>query len=79
MFSQVRRLSASVLTVAAVWNLGAVTCSAHPDHPVKFVSSDSVLHYVLEPEHALPLVVLAVAAWWLSRAVAVRLAARETV
>ncbi len=77
MFSQVCRLSTSLFTVAAVWNFGAVTCSAHPDHPVKIVSSDSVLHYILQPEHGLPLVILAAAAWWLSRTLAGRSSARK--
>lgn len=77
MYSQVFRLPTSVLTIAAVWNLGAVTCYAHPDHPVTVVSSDSVLHYVLQPEHALPMVVVAAAAWWLGRAFSRKLSTRE--
>ncbi len=77
MYSQVQRRFASILSIAAIWNLGAVTCSAHPDHPVKIVADDSSLHYLLQPEHALPFVLLAVAAYWISRSYSVKLAARK--
>lgn len=64
---------------ALVWNLGALECLAHPDHAVQIVSSGSVLHYFVQPEHALTLAVFAVAMWWLSRAVKTQLADRVTV
>jgi hypothetical protein len=57
------------------WNVGVSTCLAHPDHPVQVGSSDSLLHYFVQPEHALPFVVFAVAIWWISRIAKPRLLA----
>jgi hypothetical protein len=61
---------------ALVSSFGSSACFAHPDHPVQVVSNDSALHYFLQPEHALPLVVFAVAMLWISRCVKAHLAAR---
>ncbi len=55
---------------SAFWGLVAMAfangmtsqvCLAHPDHPVQVGSGDSVAHYILQPEHSLPAVVLALA------------------
>ena len=65
-------LSATVL----VWSVGSSACLAHPDHPVQVVSSSSALHYFIQPEHALPLVIFAVAVLWISRTVKTLLTTR---
>ncbi len=70
------KLSLGLAACAFVWNSGVSTCLAHPDHPIQVVSSESLLHYFVQPEHALPLVVFAVAMWWVSRTVKPLLLAR---
>lgn len=70
------KFTCSLTSVALIWNIGVSTCFAHPDHPVQVGSSDSLLHYFIQPEHALPLAIFAGAMWWLSRMVKPRLMAR---
>lgn len=57
------------LASALTWGMAASTSLAHPDHPVQVGLSDSLLHYFVQPEHALPLGVFAVAMWLISRSV----------
>jgi hypothetical protein len=66
----------SLISGAVVWNSSLSTCWAHPDHPLPVGSSDSLLHYFVQPEHALPFAVFAVAMWWISRLVKSALSAR---
>ena len=61
---------------ALIWNMGVSTCLSHPNHTVQIGASDSVLHYFVQPEHALLLVVFAFAMWWISRTVSTLLKAR---
>lgn len=67
MISRTGILFARLLAGVGVWNAGAVGCFAHPDHPLVIVPGSSPLHYFVQPEHALPLVVFAVAVWWMAR------------
>jgi hypothetical protein len=76
MSNRFANLFSGLIASAFVWNLGAASCSAHPDHPVQIVSSESLLHYLVQPEHALPLAVFAVAMWWISLKFSPRLMAR---
>ena len=76
MISRSQRLFALVAAVSAVWIGSATNCSAHPDHPVQIVSSDSWLHYIVEPEHAVPLALIAAAAWLVRRATIGKLSRR---
>lgn len=70
------KVFSSVLATVLVWNLGAVPCFAHPDHPLQIVPGNSVLHYIVQPEHSLTLAVFAVAMWWIIRCVRTQLANR---
>ncbi len=67
MFLRSKVAAASLVSSAAIWSSGASTCFAHPDHPVQVVSSDSLLHYFVQPEHALPLAAFAVVVWLVRR------------
>ena len=76
MSNQFAKLFSGLIAGALAWNFGVSTCLAHPDHPVQVGASDSLLHYLVQPEHALPLVVLAVAMWFISHFVKPLLLAR---
>ncbi len=76
MSTRFAKLFSGLTACALVWNFSFSNCLAHPDHPIQVVSSDSLLHYFVQPEHALPLVVFAVAVWWISRTVKPLLLAR---
>ena len=76
MNKQIAKLISSLFASAFVWNFGAIVCFAHPDHPVQVVSSDSALHYFVQPEHGLPLAVFTVAIVWICRMVQPQLMAR---
>ena len=76
MNTQFAKLISGITASALVWNFGATVCWSHPDHPVQVVSSDSALHYFIQPEHALPLVVFTVAIVWICRAMQPQLVAR---
>ena len=70
------KLISGVSASALIWNFDAIVCLAHPDHPLQIVSSDSALHYFVQPEHVLPWVVLTVAIVWICRAVQPQLTVR---
>jgi hypothetical protein len=65
--------------VAVVANL-ALTSSyalAHPGHAVEITSTDSPVHYLVQPEHALPVVVIMAGAWWVVSALSRKLSLRS--
>lgn len=69
MRNQFAKMSSVLTTCALAFNFSVSTCFAHPDHPVQVAPSDSLLHYFVQPEHALPIAILAAAMWWVCRLV----------
>jgi len=76
MCTEFGKLFSGLFLSVLAWNFGVSTCLAHPDHPIQVGASDSLLHYFVQPEHAMPLVVFAVAMWWISQTVKPLLLAR---